>query len=351
VAKSQRRVSRLLEIILALETGEGWSSVDLAKRFGVSRTQIFNDIRALREAGVPILRTGDGYKLDDSFHLPPLRLSPREVLALVLPMDALGADGAGHRARASAQEKLIACLPETLQPGVRELVERTSVVIPSSEPDEEIAATIRGAVMEHRRLAIIYTSRYRRNPRRLEVDPYGLAFRKHAWYLVAFSTEHGEVRKFRLSRISAIEATGLRFTPPEDFSVDQVFAGAFYVFSGHPQEIRLRFSPRVARFVRERRPLPEQRIQTLSDGSILFRAEVNNLDEVAWWLVQYGGDAYVQHPPALRDRVLSIAGSILTRHGVAPPQFADGQFAPRPYPRSNDQGMGRVADGDDEPQA
>ena len=65
--KTQRRVSRLLEIIIALEAGGEWHAANLAERFGVSRTRIFNDIRELREAGVPVRRTRAGYRIDASF--------------------------------------------------------------------------------------------------------------------------------------------------------------------------------------------------------------------------------------------------------------------------------------------
>lgn len=349
MGKAQKRVSRLLEIIIALEAGGEWRSANLAERFGVSRTRIFNDIRALREAGVPILRTGKGYRIAESFFLPSLCLTPCEVLSLVLPTEFLGSGDASRPAHASARDKLIACLPKPLQGGARDLIHRTSVVVPSVDASGETAAAIREAIMEHCRIVITYTSRYRSDPRPLEVDPYGLAYRKHSWYLLAHSVEHGEVRKFRLSRISAVEPTPLHFSVPEDFSVEACFEGAWYVFSGRPQEVRLRFSPRAARFVRERRPLPGQRIQTLSDGSILFRAEVNELDEVAWWIVQFGGDAFVQHPPALRGKVLAIATSILTRHGLQAPQMPADVIPTRPYPPPAHPGLGYVADGDGGP--
>jgi predicted DNA-binding transcriptional regulator YafY len=344
--KTQRRVSRLLEIIIALEAGGEWHAANLAERFGVSRTRIFNDIRELREAGVPVRRTRAGYRIDVSFFLPSLRLTPSEVLSLLLPLDLFGVGNGEREVLRTARDKLIACLPDPLQDEARDLVERTSVVMPSTDVDERIRSRVRKAVMERRRIVIAYTDRQSSEPRQLEIHPYGLAFRKSAWYCLAFSPEHGEVRKFRLSRISAVEPTPLRFTVPEGFRVEDCFAGAFYVFSGTPQEIRLRFSPRVARLVRERRPQPGQHIQTLSDGSILYRAQVNNLDEVAWWIVQYGGDACVQQPPELRSRVLALAHGILTRHGLQVPAMPAAQAPRRPYLPPRDQGLGFVAEDD-----
>ena len=153
--------------------------------------------------------------------------------------------------------------------------------------------------------------------------------------MVAHSVKHGEVRKFRLSRIESVEATPLHFTVPEGFSVEEHFEGAWYVFGGSPEQIGLRFSHRVARFVRERRPLPGQQIQTLRDGSVFYRATVRNLDEVAWWLMQYGGEASVVYPRELADKVVALARGVLR---------ANGARAGRPYVEAAGEEEGRVAE-------
>jgi len=320
-----RRVSRLLEIVTLLQSDDGWNAPRLAERFGISRTRIFEDIRALREAGVPIETTRDGYKVAPSFFLPSVKLTPQELMALLFPSD-LFADGeSDHEVLRDAEEVL----------------RRTSVVVPTGDLHGELFEQLRHAVAERRRVIIAYEGRTSPE-RRIDVHPYGLAYRKHAWYVVAHSVEHGEVRKFRVSRIRAVELTPLHFTVPADFSVDEAFRGAWYVFSGPPQEIALWFSPRVAQFVRERRPLPDQRIQTHSDGSILFRATVNSLDEVGWWLVQYGREARVEYPQELAHRVIELA------RGAIQANTAGRRRRTYPEPDEARDGVADADDGSDE---
>ncbi len=308
------RVSRLLEMVSLVQGGSGWTAAALAEHFGVSCTRIFNDVRALKQAGVPIRGSVAGYSIDPSFFLPSLRLTPGEVAALLFPGELFPA--AEHVAR-SARSKLLACLPPALRASAQELLARVSVALPTAEVNATVFAEVSEAVAARRRIAIVYSGRHSDELRRLEIDPYGLAFRKHAWYVVAFSVAHREVRKFRLSRIAAVERTPLHFTVPKDFSLEKVFEGSWYVFGGEPQEIGLRLSRRVARLVRERVPHPGQTFQALADGSVLYRASVRNLDEVAWWLVQYGGEAVVSYPAALRDRVVALARGVLEAHGLA----------------------------------
>jgi len=338
-----QRVSRLLEMVTLFQSGTGWSAKALAERFGVSRTRIFNDVRALRDAGVPVQRSAYGYKIDPSFFLPALRLTPREVLALLFPIELFTDSPAEQEVLRGAREKLLSCLPPRLRVSAEELMRRTSVVLPTAAPSGEVFAQLREAVAEHRRIVIVYSGRTTGDLRRLDIDPYGIAFRKHAWYVVAYSMTHREVRKFRVSRIGAVELTPLHFTVPQDFSVDAYFEGAWYIFSGDPREVALRFSPTVAQLVRDRVPHPGQQIQTLSDGSIFYRATVNNLDEVAWWLVQYGGEAVVVYPEELRQKVVALATSILEVYGIGVRRRR------RAYPEAKERIEGRVAESEQEP--
>ena len=335
------RVARLLEIVTLLQAGTGWTAKALAERFGVSRTRVFNDVRVLRQAGIPVERTGSGYVIAPTFFLPSVRLTPREALALLFPRPLfIGLYGNGEMVR-TAREKLLSCLPPPLRTSAEKLLASTHVALPAARLDEETFERVREAVVQRRRIAMTYTGRHGGAPRVRHLDPYGIAFRKHAWYVVGHSVEHGEVRKFRVSRIRSAKLTPLCFTVPKDFSLDAVFEGAWYVFGGRPQRVAVRFSPRVAQLVRDRVPMPDQQIQTLANGGILYRATVRNLDEVAWWLVQYGGEAVVLEPRALRRKVIGLASSTLAAYAATEPSVL-------PYPLA-DGAEPMVAEGDAEP--
>ena len=332
------RVSRLLEMVSLLQAGPGWTAGSLAERFGVSRTRIFNDVRALKDAGVPVASSPAGYRIAPAYFLPSLRLSPEEVAALLFPEGALLGAERSQEVLLSARCKLLSCLPGPLRASAEEWMARSSVVPPTAGVNPAVFAAVRQAVAERRRITIIYSGRTTEALRRLEVDPYGVAFRKHARYLVGFSAAHREVRKFRISRIGAVESTPLHFSVPKGFSLEEFFLGAWYVFGGEPQEVGIQLSPRVARLVRERIQHPGQTFQTFSDGTVFYRARVRNLDEVAWWLVQYGGEAVVVYPAELRQKALELARGVLRAHG------AGGVRTPQAYRRFSDEPAELVAE-------
>jgi len=322
------RVSRLLEMVSLLQSRPGWKAETLARRFGVSTTRIYSDIRALREAGVPVRRAARGYAIDPSFFLPSVRLTPREVLTLLFPQEVFTGAQADHEVFQAARAKLLSLLPEPLRESARKLLESTDV-------RPRVFQHLRQAVAERRRVSLLYSGRKSDELRRIQVDPYALAFRRHAWYLVGMSAAHGEVRKFRVSRIAAVEDTPLHFTVPRDFNLEDHFNGAWFVFEGEPREVAIKFSPSVARLIRDRALHREHSIQTLSDGTVIYRAVVRNLDEVAWWLVQYGEEAVVLEPPELREKVIRLAAGVLRANGVR---------LPKGYPEAGAEEAPRVAE-------
>jgi len=82
----QGKITRVVQILTALQSGKSCSVGDLAKLFGASRRTIFRDLQELQAIGVPYhynAKTG-GYTMDPEFFLPPIDLNLQEALSLLL---------------------------------------------------------------------------------------------------------------------------------------------------------------------------------------------------------------------------------------------------------------------------
>lgn len=220
MGKAQQRVGRLFDIVALVQSRDGVHADELAERFGVSVTRIFNDIRALREVGVPIRRTGEGYKMGSGFFLPPLDLTDREVASLFFPTELL-APSHEDRTTQRAREKLLSCLSDGARRRVRHLLHHTAITVPPDGTKRWILEELRTALLEQRRLLVIHPSHPQRLGARFEFDTYGLAYHKGTWRAVGYSVPHGEVRTLRVSDIAAVEPTPLHFALPEDFSLQE----------------------------------------------------------------------------------------------------------------------------------
>jgi len=74
-----KRLSRLTAILTQLQTKRLLTATTLAEKFGVSIRTVYRDIRALEQAGVPIItEDGKGCSLMEGYKIPPVRLlNPR----------------------------------------------------------------------------------------------------------------------------------------------------------------------------------------------------------------------------------------------------------------------------------
>ena len=151
----------------------------------------------------------------------------------------------------------------------------------------------------------------RRAAPRRRVGPICLFHAKRAWYLLALVLDgrsKGELRQFKLARITHADATRQAFEPPADFSIDEHLQAAWELFRRQgagtsPQRVVIDFSPAFARNIQETLWHNSQMVETRPDGGVRFTATVNGFDEILWWVLQMGSGAHVVQPSELRKLV------------------------------------------------
>jgi len=106
------------------------------------------------------------------------------------------------------------------------------------------------------------------------------------------------------------------FDPPEGDVVARL-RSAWDIIADQPAtEIVLRFEPSVAGRVLEATWHPTQRVTTLPDGSLEWRATVAGTIEIRLWILGWGSDVEVLAPAALRDDVAATLRRAAARYGT-----------------------------------
>jgi CRISPR-associated endonuclease/helicase Cas3 len=124
------------------------------------------------------------------------------------------------------------------------------------------------------------------------IEPYAVGQSIHT---VGYREPPGDMRTFNLSRIDRIELTKHYYLIPDDFNPSQLLKSAWGIwYTDHdPQEVLLRFSPRVAKRVRETRWHYSQQIQPEADGTLLWRTNIAEPKEMIPWIRGWGADCEV----------------------------------------------------------
>ncbi|WP_308164193.1 helix-turn-helix transcriptional regulator [Nonomuraea sediminis] len=322
------RASRLVSILLLLQTRGRMTARELADRLEVSARTIYRDIESLHTAGIPLY--GDagpngGYQLLDGYRTRLTGLTGDEAESLFLaalpgPAAELGLGAVV----AAAQLKLMAALPVELRDRAGRIQERFHLDAPSWYRDPEPVThlpAVADAVWDSHAIQIRY--RRWREPEEVErrLEPYGLVLKAGRWYVVARCGE--QIRTYRVSQILALHPLPSRFTRPASFSL----AGFWRAYT-EEFEASLRRGQACVRLS----PAGFERLGHLMTPGVVSAAaaSASEPDEAGWVRVtvpiesvshatgeflRLGGEMEILSPPELRESVAAAAAEIARRHG------------------------------------
>lgn len=261
------------------------------------------------ELNTPTCFMDGGYCLTEVSDPKAVDLSPEEVLAIRMGLKSspfgegsplqTHADSAWLKIRNAVSWQKLSASKDMAQNHLMD------VKMPKSNVDPEIVETIEASVNGRKRLRVLYRSQKSNEVKTYVVDPYAVVFKRHSWYLLAFSFDHQKVIQMKLARFQGAFDTGLTFEPPVNFSVENYFRLSWEAWAGgEPTTVQVRFSPRVAAMIMESKRHPTQVVHSQSDGSVIFEAEVAGIEEIAIWILGYGKEAEALEPESLRDYII-----------------------------------------------
>jgi len=287
---------------------------ELAQELGVSEKTVRRDLDAFSEAGFPLEETvvehgRKKWKLAGDLTVKGVPLHYDEAIALHVArcfMEPLAgtifwsaAQRAFNKIRCMFNERALKYVEKMAQ-----AFYQTRVGFCDYSRQAEIIDQIMIGLEDHRTLEIEYQSLKATEPVTYEIHPYGMTYHRGALYLVGWSPGKKEIRHWKVNRISRAEVTDRRFEIPNDFRLDEHFAGSFGVYQGDGDyHIRVRFSAQVARYVSEARWHASQRLHHQRDGSLIAEFDLESLEEFERWILSFGRHAEVLEPPELVERI------------------------------------------------
>lgn len=194
------------------------TSTALAEKFNVSVRTIYRDIKALEQAGVPVVtEEGKGYSLMDGYKIPPIMFSEEEANALITVEKLVlqNKDTSLAREYTEAINKVKAVLMFSTKEKVELLSERIAVSPAFPKTDTSNSLTlIQNALTNFKVLDITYHSEHKDEKTERRIEPFALYYSlQERWILVAFCLLRKDYRMFSLDRILKIRQTELNFTP------------------------------------------------------------------------------------------------------------------------------------------
>jgi predicted DNA-binding transcriptional regulator YafY len=316
-------VLALLEI---LQSGGTRTVAELAERLDVDERTVRRYVDRLLDLDIPVRsvrgRYG-GYRLSPGYRMPPLMLTDEEALAVLLGLVTgrrAGLITTSVAAVESAVAKVRRVLPEALGHRLDALLKTadfTAPARPALTADAEVLLTIAEAARERRPVALAYVAGHGGASERV-VHPYGLVAHSGRWYLTGLDSASGDVRTFRVDRITSVEVRDETFATPAGFDPAQrVLTALAEAPYEHEVSVRVRATPDQIRSV-----FP-QAVASLEpvDADVAWtrvRIRAQRLDWIPPLLATLDQPFVVERPEGLRDLIRALAERLAARADASP---------------------------------
>ncbi len=322
------RASRLVSVLLLLQSRGGQTAAELARELEVSVRTIHRDVDALSASGVPIYADRGphgGIRLVDGYRTRLTGMTADEAEALFLSgLPGPAAELGLGTVVAAAQLKVLASLPVELRARASRLVERFHLDAAAWYHADEpvpLLGQLSEAVWESRRIEIGYDRGDKTVDRVLE--PLGVVLKAGVWYLVAAAD--GQPRTYRASRVTRVTPLDEPFERPAGFDL-----AAFWTESSAAYE---RDTPRIAvvlriaahRLPRLRGAIADRPYDTLErldrpdpDGWLHVLVTLDWPNEAVSQILAVGPDCELLEPVELRERIAAQARSVAAHYEPAP---------------------------------
>jgi predicted DNA-binding transcriptional regulator YafY len=322
------RASRLLSLLLLLQTRGRMTAAELSGELEVSIRTIYRDVEALSSAGVPVYADrgpAGGYQLLDGYRTRLNGLTTEEASSLFLAgLPGPAAELGLGEVAANAELKMLAALPPEPRFHAARMRERFHLDVPGWYRDADKApflGEVAEAVWDQRPLRMTYRRWGPRDVERL-ADPYGLVLKGGSWYMVA-AVGGGVPRTYKVERIIAAELLDGRFERPGGFDLAaywqryteefraRMYTGEALVRMAPGTESMLRYTVgvEIADTALAAADPPDE------DGWVVLRLPTESVRHACWLLLRLGGDIEVLGPPELREQMTATVARLSELYG------------------------------------
>jgi predicted DNA-binding transcriptional regulator YafY len=310
-----KRFDRILQIFFLLQSKFIVSTEDLKTRFDISERTIYRDLKALEQAGVPIVNeSGSGYSIMEGFRLQPSRFSQEEILSLMVAQKVMEKHETQFVKKnfEAALIKIKSSFQVHQKQDFLNLEDKLhfKVNFQSNDYLPNIIETILNGTLKKKITTISYLKSGDANAVSRNLEPIGVLHENGAWYLYAFCHLRKDYRNFRLDRIKRIAVLD------EDFTMEHLSINEFKSINqtGTVTRIAVSVDKKYAQFLFWERQSFGFVAESIGTDTVVmhFDCPLHPTSFVRWFM-KFVDVGEIQEPVYLQNELAEILNSGLKR--------------------------------------
>jgi len=316
------KFSRVLRLLLRLQSGQSFTVDKLARTLGIARRTVFRDLKVLRDNGVRFYYDARTcrYRMDKGIVQPWLNLDKRQALGLLL-RTLKSRDHTRFPFRRSASDaaaKILVSLPAEIRNHCNAVLGNIFTKPHPhlrTDPPDSIFELFQQAILKKQIVSIDYLLPDKHMTIATDLYPQRLVPDSYRWHVIGWSSHHKAIHAFKVDHIKKLRVLNKCFFKEDNFGADGYLGRAW---SMTPERrlynVKLRFLPEIAHDVAEVQWHDTQIAAFEADGSAIIEFCVDGLGEITWWILGFGNRVEVLAPQTLRKRITEIARSIIDKY-------------------------------------
>lgn len=202
----------------------------------------------------------------------------------------------------------------------------TGPMLLSPQVDPSVLEAVHDALIDERRLSVVYRKRGATDARTYELSPLALVYRDAVPILVASAFEYDDALQFPLHRMVSAAVTDKPRRVPPNFNLGGLVQGGEFDFrlSDTPLALEALLHPTVVVKLSETPLSRDQRLEPDPSGRTRLFATVADTNQLRAWLRSFGAWVEIIGPPALRQQMVDEAAALARLYA--------GPAAPEPTP-------------------
>jgi len=325
MSKAANKAARLMQIeALLLAHPEGLKAAEIARKFEVNRSTITRCLPDLPKHIYVDDFDEDRWKIDRSNYLVNLKLSLHEAMAIHLSTRLL----ANHMDKksphaASALRKLGESLSK-LAPRISQHLNLSAEVMDdeSTRHDPrflEVIEKLTLAWAEQTRVTVWHRGKDNRiheyDFAPYLIEPYAAGKTSHV--LGVHDTTDKRIT-FKVERIERIEPKKESYAISDSFDPREYLQDSWGIWysENEPQEVVLKFHPRVVRRVLETTWHSNEEKKEQPDGYLIWAAKIAEPQEMMPWIRGWGADVEVMEPQVIREMMMGEARAMMELYNI-----------------------------------
>jgi predicted DNA-binding transcriptional regulator YafY len=311
------RIDRLAAILIQLQSRPLVKAQDIANKFSISLRTVYRDVKALEEAGVPVIgEAGTGYRLMEGYKLPPVMFNMDEATALLTASKLVQSktDTGISKHYTAALDKIRAILRHSEKDHIEEIDEHIAVMTHPAivhQPQTELhLQSILKAIGRYLIIYIKYTSLEKSETTRRKVEPVGIYYLGSHWYLIGWCQLRNDYRNFRTDKITQFTITSesnSKTHPPLQSFISQMSADKEVI------KVVIDVEPGIVKYLGEQKYYNGFVKEEKVGDHIRMTFLTGSLMGFSRWFMLYGDHAKIVEPEELNDMVARIAENILKK--------------------------------------